>query len=442
MSATIPAQSSVQPGQTADRWGFASRVAFRFYVLYFGLFCLLTQILGGLIPIPGLGLSDVSTLPPFRPMVLWTALHVFRYKQPVVFSGSGSGDKVFDWVLSFCLLVIALAATCIWSALDRRRDNYSVLYKRFRVFVRFSLAGQLFVYGLVKVFPLQMPFPFLTRLLEPFGNFSPMGVLWSSIGASPAYERFAGSAELLAGLLLIVPATSMLGALICLVDMIEVFVLNMTYDVPVKLFSFHLLLMAAFLLIPNRSRLVRFCWPTCAIAPSTRERYYASVRAHRIATVAQITFGVLMLGATLWGAFQGWSKYGGGAPKPPLYGIWNVDEMTIDGAVRAPLLTDNDRWRRVVVDFPHQLIFERMDDSLAGFGSEFDAKERTLTLTNHTDKKWKGKLAVHMQGEDRMTLEGQMGQHRIGMHLSLLDRNKFLLVSRGFHWVQDYPFNR
>jgi hypothetical protein len=53
-------------------------------------------------------------------------------------------------------------------------------------------------------------------------------------GASPAYEIFIGSAELLAGLLLVIPATAMLGALIWLIDMAEVFALNMTYDVPVK----------------------------------------------------------------------------------------------------------------------------------------------------------------------------------------------------------------
>ena len=39
-------------------------------------------------------------------------------------------------------------------------------------------------YGMVKAIPLQMPSPSLTRLLEPYGNFSPMGVLWASVGAS------------------------------------------------------------------------------------------------------------------------------------------------------------------------------------------------------------------------------------------------------------------
>jgi hypothetical protein len=28
------------------------------------------------------------------------------------------------------------------------------------------------------------------------------------------------------------------------------------------------------------------------------------------------------------------------------------------------------------------------------------------------------------------------------MELQLIDRNKFLLVSRGFHWVQEFPLGR
>src|SRR5208282_4219864 len=120
--------------------------------------------------------------------------------------------------------------------LDRRRENYFSLYKWFRLFIRFSLASQMLSYGWAKAIPLQMPFPSLVKLLEPYGNFSPMGVLWSSVGSSQAYEIFAGCAEMLGGILLLVPRTTMLGALVCLAATTQVFMLNMAYDVPVKLF--------------------------------------------------------------------------------------------------------------------------------------------------------------------------------------------------------------
>jgi hypothetical protein len=35
-----------------------------------------------------------------------------------------------------------------------------------------------------------------------------------------------------------------------------------------------------------------------------------------------------------------------------------------------------------------------------------------------------------------------MDGHTIHMQLALFDRNRFLLVTRGFHWIQEYPFNR
>jgi uncharacterized membrane protein YphA (DoxX/SURF4 family) len=371
----------------------------------------------------------------------WIATHLFHYNHPLVYM-SGSGDKAFDWVTVFFLLTLAIAATCVWSILDRRRAHYEGLYKWFRVFLRFAVAGQMIGYGVVKIFPMQMPFPPLAKLLERFGDFSPMGILWYSVGASPAYERFVGSAEIVAGVLLIVPATSMLGALICLVDMIQVLALNMTYDVPVKLFSLHLVLMAMFLLLPERLRLVRMCLLDCAVGPSTAQKLYNGRRANRIATAVQVVFGLLLVAGNLYSVQKWWRMYGGGAPKSPLYGIWNVDEMAVDGVVRLPLVTDWGRWRRVIFDDPQTTIFQRMDDAFAGFGTSLDQKGATVMVNLKGSPRWQGQLAVQRHGPDAMTLDGHMGQHAVHMRLSLMDRKKFLLVSRGFHWVQDYPFNR
>ena len=103
--------------------------------------------------------------------------------RPLVITGSGSGDKTYNWVLACCLVTIAAAGTSAWSALDRRTEHVA-LHASFRLFLRFALGSTILYYGFAKAIPLQMPAPPLTRLLEPFGNFSPMGVLWSSVGAS------------------------------------------------------------------------------------------------------------------------------------------------------------------------------------------------------------------------------------------------------------------
>jgi uncharacterized membrane protein YphA (DoxX/SURF4 family) len=424
------------------RWSAARRVAFRFCFVYFGLFCLGQQILGGLFPIPKVEFPDLAALWPMRQIVFWTAAHVFHVTQTLVYKGSGSGDKTFDWVLSFCLLVIAVAATCVWSLLDRRRENYDTLYKWFRLFLRFALATELILYGMDKVIPLQMPFPQLTRLLEPFHDFSPMGVLWYSIGASPSYEMFAGSAEVLGGLLLIFPRTTTLGALVALADMTQVFMLNMTYDVPVKLFSFHLLLMAVFLLAPEFERLADFFFRNRTAGPSRQGELFRTRRANRIALAAQIFLGLWVIGNNLYSGWGAWHTYGGGRPKSALYGIWDVSELSIDGQVRSPLVTDYDRWHRAVFDFPDRVAFQRMDDTFARYGATINSNDKTIALTKDSDKNWKANFAFQRVGENELILEGDMDSHKVHMHLQLVDLKKFLLVSRGFHWIQEYPFNR
>ena len=423
------------------RWSLATRVAFRFCFVYFGLYCLLTQISTSLLPLPTIDLPDPSTFWPTRQIVTWTAEHLFRVKHPLVYL-SGSGDKTFDWALLFVMLVLAVVATTIWSILDRRRETYVTLHKWFRLVIRICLAGQMFTYGWAKAIPTQMPYPFLAKLLEPYGNFSPMGVLWASIGASPAYEIFAGCAEMLGGILLIIPRTTTLGALVCLADMTQVFMLNMTYDVPVKLLSFHLILLSVFLLAPDLQRLANLFFLNRTAGVSTQPPLFATARANRMALAVQLLIGIVLMGVNAYGGWSGWHLYGGGAPKSALYGIWDVDQMTIDGQIRSPLLGDYGRWRRVVFDFPTLASFQRMDDSFARYAAKIDTGTNTLVLTKFDDKNWKAHFTFQRPTPDQLILDGQMDGHKVRMQMQLFDRKKFLLVTRGFHWVQENPFNR
>lgn len=297
-------------------------------------------------------------------------------------------------------------------------------------------------YGMAKAIPLQMPFPNLTKLIEPYGNFSPMGVLWASMGAAPAYETFAGCAEMLGGILLILPWTTTLGALVCLADMTQVFMLNMTYDIPVKLFSFHFILLALFLLAPDLQRLADFFFRNRAAAPSLQPQLFKAPRANRIAIIAQLVFGLWLIGTTAYSGWDDWHTYGGARPKSPLYGIWSVEELSIDSQVRAPLLIDYDRWSRVVFDFPERATFQRMDDSFVSYGAKIDPDKKTLALTQSSDKNSKGNFTFQRPSADQLILDGEMGNHKTHLQLRLVDRNKFLLVNRGFHWVQEYPLNR
>jgi len=446
---TIP-QPQTEPIQPAiPRWSLALRIAFRFWMVYLGLYCLASEIFPGLFTVAGgptTALPDPATLWPLRPVISWTAAHIFHVNAPlsVFFEGnSGTSDDMFGWVMTFCLLVIATAATVVWSLLDRSRENYAKLHKWFGLFVRFALAAHMISYGMVKVIPVQMSYPSLIRLLQPFGTLSPMGVLWASMGSAPAYQIFTGIAEVAGGLLLIVPRTATLGALVSLAAMLQVFMLNMTHDVPVKLLVFHLMLLSCFLLAPDVPRLVRFLLLRQTTSLSREAQLFRSVRANRIALAAQIILGLWLLGVSCHFAWSAWNILGGGRPLPPLYGIWDVKQMSIDGQPRPPLLTDSTRWRRAIFDtYPDGMAFQRIDDSFARYGASVNLPGRTLALTKKDDKNWTASFTFQQPAGDRLILDGRMDNHQVHMELQLMDRNSFRLVSRGFHWTQTSPFGR
>jgi uncharacterized membrane protein YphA (DoxX/SURF4 family) len=434
-------QTEVLQSAAVTRWTPALRLAFRFCFLYFGLYCLLTQIFTGLIPTTA-DIPDLSTLWPVRPIILWTAAHIFHITQPLVYTGSGSGDKYFDWILVFLLLLFSLLGAAVWSLLDGNRENYTKLYDWLRLFIRICLASQLISYGLFKIIPEQMPYPTLGRLLERFGDMSPMGVLWASVGASPPYETFTGCAEFLAGVLIFIPRTTLLGALIALADMTQVFTLNMTYDVCVKLLSFHLILLSLFLLAPEFRRLADFFFLDRSATPSPARTLFTTPRANRIALIAQLLFAVVLISVTAYNSWLNWNKYSGGRPKSALYGIWDVEQQSIDGELRPPLLTDSSRWRHLIFDAPERMSFQRLDDSYERRGAAIDVNQKTLSLTKDDDKNWKANFTFTRPAADQLTLDGSMDGHSIHLQLKLFDRSQFLLVNRGFHWIQEHPFNR
>ena len=429
--------------RVATAWHPATRVAFRFFSVYLGTYILTTQMLSSLLVLPVGNMPEPGERAPVRPVVSWVATHVFGVTTPLVITGSGSGDKTYDWVHAFTVLVLSVLITILWSALDRKREHYARTQRWVRLFARFALGATMVSYGMVKAIPLQMPAPGLARLLEPFGHFSPMGVLWYSIGASRPYEVFAGSAELAGGILLFIPQTATLGALICLADAIQIFALNMTYDVPVKLFSFHLIVLSLFLLAPDARRLLNVLLLNRAAAPSTQLPLGRTPRARRIALAAQAVFGLYLVGMNLYSARQAWTQYGGGAPKSVLYGVWNIEQMSIDGQVRAPLVTDYDRYRRVLFDRPTAMSFQRMDDTFVHYAVKIDPAAKTVTMSRPgAASPSPGSVTYEQPASDRLILQGTVDNRRLRIEARLFDRNNFPLVSRGFHWIQEYPFNR
>jgi hypothetical protein len=422
----------------APAWSPFRRVAFRFAFSYLALY-LFSRYLE-LVEV----LSDSSAVAawyekPWAALVPWIGKHLFHVDAPS--RVTGSGDAMFNWLQVLCMLAISLVATLVWTLLDRRRTQYARLQAALKVFVQVGLGLILIEYGGLKVVPSQFPRPPLSRLLQPFGDASPMGLMWTFMGASIPYTIFAGLSELVAGLLLMFRRTATLGALVAIPVLTNVVMLNLCYDVPVKLFSLHLLAMSAFLAIPELRRLADLLVLHRPVAPAADRPFFRRRRWQIAALVVEATLAV---GFTAFFLHMGYAelKEFYDSSRSPLAGVWTVDDLKIDGRARDGQAAEDLQWRRLVFDYPTVLSIQLSSDSRRRYGLKLDAAHKTLALTKRDDPNWKSALAYGRPAADRLTLDGTFDGHRIQASLHYGDRSKFLLVNRGFHWVNEVPFNR
>jgi hypothetical protein len=426
-----------KPAFEVSDWNQGTLVAFRFSFLYLGLFCLASQIAGSLLLLPFGSFRGLGTTWPMVEVTQWLAPHLLGITSPLVF-GRYSGETIFFWIQTFWILIVAILGTITWSVLDRHSKNYFTLHKWFRLFVRLALAASMFEYGMTKVIPVQFARPMLNTLVTPVGNLSLSNLLWTSIGAAPLYEVFTGCAEILGGILLLTPRTTTLGTLICLADMTQVFVLNMTYDIGVKQISFHLLMLGVFILAPDFQRLTEFFFYPDRPARSSRQlELFATPRLNRIALVAQLALGFYLIAMQTAANWSFWYAEGDKSPRSPLYGIWNVDQLSIDGQVVPPFLADYDRsWRRVIFDNPNNVAFQRFDDSFARYVASVNVYGETLSLRKPNSKSWKASFSFERPSADHLILSGDMDGHKVDVKLELVDFDTFRLLNSTFRWVR------
>jgi uncharacterized membrane protein YphA (DoxX/SURF4 family) len=407
------------------RWKLAKRVAFRFVFSYFSIYFFTTLV--SYLPFGESLIRRYDAL--CYIVVLGLEKHVLHTGYDIyLLEGGGISNTAFGTLLFFCYVTLAAVATIVWSALDRKRDDYARLHQWLRLVLRWSLALTMIHYGILKVIPVQMiaPPP-LGVLKERVGQLPPMRMLWVFIGSSPAYESFTGAAELLGGVLLLLPRTTLLGALICFADMAMVVTLNFCYDVHVKLFSMHLLVMSFLLIAPDLRRLADLLIFNRRVEPAEAPPLSTYRWLNRSLQVLVVLFGLYRIGTGLQEARERYAKFH--PPRSPLYGVWSVDEFVVDGK-DVPLFTDPQRWRWVTFQAPGSLSVELMIGSSKKYPLALDMKDRRMVLGKD------GMSAFSFQEPQPavLILEGQLDGHRTRAKLS-----KMPLISTGFHWIFNPP---
>ena len=439
LSIVEPAVATPSPAATQPPWPLATRIAFRFACAFWLLFLFPWPVSDWIPPLGRLWGVWMDKLMP------WIGHHLLRIQRDLPIEQTGSGDRTVDWINYGVYLALAIVAAVVWSIADRRRTRYDRLHEVVRILVRYCLALTMFGYGIIKLFKGQFHALAPFRYIETYGETSPMGLLWTFMGHSPAYVIFAGAGETLGAALLCFRRTTTLGALVVVAVMTNVVMLNLCYDVPVKLGSSTYLLMALFLLAPDARRLANLFVLNRPTQPAAQEL----VLPRRWMRIGRVVAKVAILGFALFSTIKMARQNGKFSfePKTFMDGIWDIKGLVKNGAVVPLPLTDDKSWRRVVFVLDGMNVRTMTNERVVTYNKSEDEAKHQLTLTplDEKQKPKKGPSYVLVEtrvDHDHVTLAGKLAGDDVELQLQRVDPAKSLLRTRGFHWITEEPFNR
>jgi hypothetical protein len=426
-------------------WPLWQRVLFRFFSVYFVLQIAPWRWFG---VIPG-----VQFVFRYYGMATDWAVRAsnatFFHVRETLIPTNGSGDTSYAWAQLCLYLSVAAIACLVWSIVDRKRSSYERPAFWLRMIVRYYIAAAALSYGIIKLFLLQMPFPALSQLATPLGDLLPMRLSWLFIGYSVPYQFFSGAMETTAGLLLLYRRTVTAGLFAATGAFMNVVMINIAYDVPVKLFAMHLLFSCLFLLALDGRRLLGFLVLNQG-APPTRayDPTFTKTWQRRGAVVVKL---FLVYQFVLVPLQNGWQRYqrtnSTQASGPFKQGVYDVRRYVVNHDTVSAASGDTLRWRDVIVDGPGAASVNTGDQLLWQRYHRGYFRYRPDTL-KHTVSVWKTSaipgdstflFTMRYEAPDTNTIRFHTMIRGDSVHMELVRTDRhFQLAERQFHWLSEY----
>ncbi len=306
----------------------------------------------------------------------------------------GSSDTLLAGLLTACWVVLALTGACVWSLLDRRRESYQTLLAWLRFALRLTLGICLLQYGIAEVFSTGAPPLDYAALNTPAGALPPAALVWLLLVSSRGLQITFGIAELVVGATLLLRRTALFGALVAFFALGAVLSFEAFFQMPVRIFTGHVLLAAGSIILIDLPAVVRFFWkhqpgaPAGVwVPPELRTRF------RRSTGIVEVVFLLLVLGQALYvGSKQLRSAHQAADARLPLIGGWQV----------LPSAASAQRW----------LTKDGSPVASVWFNRQVGRHDFDLTIRSEDGRLWQG-FAVVDAVRDTMVVRGRYTSPRM-----------------------------
>ncbi|MCW3077964.1 MAG: hypothetical protein JWO32_2573 [Bacteroidetes bacterium] len=369
-------------------------------------------------------------------MVPFLGNSLFGIKHEISFAPGGSGDATVNYIQLFIFFVLATAGTLLWTLADKKRAGYDKPFHYFIIICRYYLGSTLIAYGWQKVFHLQMSHLPLGQLLQPVGDQSPFSLAWNFIGYSDLYSGFSGWAEVVSGLLLLFRRTALLGALCSMAVMINVMMMNFSYDIPVKIYSTFLVLLSLVVMSPYMRNLLNLFILQKSV---DKVEYMAVFSNKKMVIVRYLAKGFMLIACVAMSFYEAYSmnaEYGEAAPKPPLYGIYKTNQFILNNDT-LPLYTDSSAWKTITFNDPGFITIQKFNDKRYGAEVMIDTLLKNMQIKFMHDSLHLYNFNYSQLNDSIYKFAGVSNKDTLEILCKKLNRTNFRLYKTGFNWIHE-----
>ncbi len=289
-------------------------------------------------------------------VALFTQQHVFPHANP---SPAVSSDSLLAWIALLNAIIIAIVVAVGWQMI---RPAFNARVYTF-IALRYFVALHLLIYGFSKLFKVQFYLPEPNTLYTTIGN-TPRDLLyWSVMGLSRPYSIFLGGLEIIGAGILLFRRTVAAGAIVATGVLLNVFAINLAFDISVKMHSGVLLLFSMMIAWMVRQRwLPLLGWKNVSFS------YPSPLPLSKKTTCVLKAIVIIgLLAESCYPYLNSRNFNDDRAARPLLHGVYEIKTFIFNGDTLPPLTSDTARWRRIFIHRDGYCIIQDMQDQMQDY---------------------------------------------------------------------------
>lgn len=279
--------------------------------------------------------------------------------------------------LNILFLLLLLISAVIGIILNKSKNTTIKFIPVSKTISSYYIAFILLKYGIDKIFKKQFYLPEPNILYAQFGDLTKDTLYWSVMGLSYSYSICTGIFEVLITILILIKKTRVFGLCLAIAALVNIIIINFSFDISVKTFSIFLFLVSLFALSAYIKPLCDFFFAgkTISLNPATPVDFKTS--RFKILQYLSVTGFIAYI---LFPYLSAASFNDDNADRPLLHGAYEIEDFVVN---QDTLDKMNFPVKKVFIHRHNYIIFQLNDGKMIDYFFEIDPIKKQLTLQDY-----------------------------------------------------------